>query len=85
MTMASAENSSSSITSSVTLQLAPLSDERVRIKTLRDAERDCQIFSVVKTDAICPSSCLITCLLQGPRMNGAVDKNSLQFEEITKI
>lgn len=54
MTMASAENSSSSITFSVTLQPAPLSDERVRIKTLRDAERDRQILGAVKTDAYLP-------------------------------
>lgn len=67
------------LTFSFTPQQVPLSDERVRVRpeTLRDAERYCQIFSAVKTDAICPSSCLITCLLQGPRMNGAGDKNSL--------
>lgn len=40
-------------------------------RQLRDTARYCQIFNAVKTDAICPSSCLITCLLQALWMNGA--------------
>lgn len=68
------------LTFSVNLQQASLSDECVHIQseTLRDTVR----YSVPSKQTLSASLCLITCLLWGLRMDGAVDMNSLWFKEL---
>lgn len=82
LTMASAENNSPS-----SLLLHPSTSSFIWLacpRTARDSERLSDI-QCRQNRCYLPSSCLITCLLQGPRVNGAVDKKSLQSEEIIEI